>query len=158
MLPPDIFKTVVKNAPLFAIDLVVINEFNELLVGKRLNAPAKDWWFVLGGRVFKNESLAHAFERISKSELGTQYVIESSRLLGIYEHFYEDSMFGGDISTHYVTATHFLSVKMDELNLPTGGQHSNYRWVGLTEVESDASIHHFSKIYMLKLAGKKKMP
>ncbi|GKT11804.1 MAG: hypothetical protein ISEC1_P0777 [Thiomicrorhabdus sp.] len=64
------FKQVVQHAPLFAIDLVVLNSLNEILVGERLNAPAQGFWFVPGGRVYKSESLETTFKRISKAELG----------------------------------------------------------------------------------------
>ncbi len=58
MLDLEIFKIVVENTPLFAIDLVVINSKQQILLGKRVNAPAKDYWFVpRGGRVYKNETL-----------------------------------------------------------------------------------------------------
>ena len=151
MLSPDVFKTVVENAPLFAIDLVVVNEADELLVGKRLNAPAKNWWFVPGGRVYKNETFDDAFQRISHTELGVYFQLVQAELLGLYEHFYDDSIFGHDISTHYINATHLLRVKMDDLCLPTGEQHLNYRWVSLAEMKSDPLIHHFSKVFLPKL-------
>lgn len=82
------YENVVRHAPLFAIDIVVLNEFDEILLGKRLNAPAKNWLFVPGGRVFKNESLIMAFNRISNAELGISLEIEQAGLLGLYEHFY----------------------------------------------------------------------
>ena len=151
MLPTELFKTVVDNAPLFAIDLVVVNESDEILVGKRLNAPAKDWWFVPGGRVFKNERLSVAFQRLSRGELGAQYSLEQAHLLGLFEHFYDNSVFDSTTSTHYINATHLLRVKTDELNLPTGEQHLNYRWVPLSDVESDTTIHRFSKVFMSQL-------
>ena len=133
------------------MDLVVINESDELLLGKRLNPPAKDFWFVPGGRVFKDESLADAFKRISINELGKQYDLTQATLLGVFEHFYDDSIFGNNISTHYVNATHCLSVASDDLNLPIGEQHINYRWLKLSEVEPDTSVHHYSKVFMSPL-------
>ena len=41
MLSADLFQTIIKHAPLFAKDFVVINEDDEILVGKRLNASRK---------------------------------------------------------------------------------------------------------------------
>jgi len=73
LLEQQDFMQLVKNAPIFAIDLVVLNEKDQLLLGKRLNAPAKGDWFVPGGRVFKNEALVKAFERITATELGRQF-------------------------------------------------------------------------------------
>lgn len=69
LLSHDDCKQLVQNAPLFAIDLVIVNHSNEIFVGERLNAPAKGCWFVPGGWVYKNESLEEAFKRIPKAEL-----------------------------------------------------------------------------------------
>jgi colanic acid biosynthesis protein WcaH len=62
-LEKDTFKTVIASTPLVSIDLVVTNQNGEALLGKRLNRPAKDFWFVPGGRILKEESLAAAFRR-----------------------------------------------------------------------------------------------
>lgn len=47
------FKQLVQNAPLFAADLVVLNEKHQVLVGRRVNPPAQGFWFVPVGRVHK---------------------------------------------------------------------------------------------------------
>jgi colanic acid biosynthesis protein WcaH len=63
MLSKQNFKQLVELGPLISIDLVLLNQANQVLVGLRKNAPAKNFWFVPGGRVFKNELLAQAFDR-----------------------------------------------------------------------------------------------
>ena len=75
---------------MFAIDLVVVNHSNEILVGERLNTPAKGCWLVPDGRVYKNESLEEAFKRISKAELEFQIERDQTCLLGLFDHFYDD--------------------------------------------------------------------
>ena len=47
------FATVVRSAPLVAIDLIVENARGEYLFGQRINRPAQGYWFVPGGRVQK---------------------------------------------------------------------------------------------------------
>ena len=42
----------------------------KILLGKRKNPPAKNFFFVPGGRIFKSELKKHAFKRILKNELG----------------------------------------------------------------------------------------
>ena len=51
------FTEVIDRTPLVSIDLVVENEKGEILFGLRKNRPAKDYWFVPGGRILKNETL-----------------------------------------------------------------------------------------------------
>jgi len=102
------FQTVVASTPLVAIDLVVRNGRGEVFLGLRVNRPAYGFWFVPGGRIRKNESLDSAFRRITQDELGRPFERATARLLGVYEHFYEDSVFanaGFGPDTHFVVLT-----------------------------------------------------
>jgi len=151
MLSKEDFSEIIKNSPIFSLDLVIINEHDELLLGKRLNAPAKGFWFVPGGRVFKQERLEDAFLRISEAEIGCCLNRQDAHLLGIFDHIYEDSVFSSDISTHYINAAYFVKVKTTDLKLPLGEQHLHYRWLNLSEVKDDATVHTYSKIFLEKL-------
>lgn len=150
MLSQEDFKQVVQNAPLFAIDLVVVNEANQVLLGERLNLPAKSYWFVPGGRVYKNESLETAFERISKSELGCVIHRNQAHFLKLFDHFYPDSFVNLDISKHYINATHVIRCEIENVQLPNK-QHSGYRWVNLMELEVDQTVHTYSKVFIPEL-------
>ena len=57
MLELDKFKTLVDIAPLVSIDFIIKNQDNKILFGKRVNKPACDYFFTLGGRLFKNETI-----------------------------------------------------------------------------------------------------
>lgn len=154
MLSSEEFKLVVQSAPLFSMDLVVLNGKNQILVGKRKNAPAKGYWFVPGGRVFKNEPLESAFERISNTELGHKFDYSSAKQLGLYDHFYGESVFGEGISTHYINAPYLIKFLDDlVLNLPTE-QHQEYRWVNIGDLLSDETVHWFSKVFSKVLFDK----
>lgn len=151
MLSQDDFKHLIKTAPLFAIDLVLLNEQGKILVGQRKNAPAKGYWFVPGGRVFKNESLESAFKRISQAELGLQIERHQAWLLGLYDHFYDDSVFGADIDTHYINAAHLIKLDVGQaLNLPKQ-QHQDYRWQSFNDIEQDNTVHQNSKVFLAAL-------
>jgi colanic acid biosynthesis protein WcaH len=54
-LPIDRFRNVVRDSVLVSLDLLIVNDKAEVLVGRRQNPPAKDWLFVPGGRVYKEE-------------------------------------------------------------------------------------------------------
>lgn len=128
MLSQQEFLAVVKNTPLVAIDLVVRSSANQILMGKRVNEPAAGYWFVPGGRIFKLETLAEAFRRITQSELGQARNIEDGELLGAFTHIY-DSNFARQpgISTHYVVLAYRLKLDLALENLPRQ-QHAGYRW------------------------------
>lgn len=146
-LPVLDFQQLIKNSPLFAIDFVVLNELNQVLIGQRKNAPAQGFWFVPGGRVFKNESLEQAFVRLSQAELGVKVQRQQAQMLGLYDHFYEDSFFSDSISTHYINAAHYVKLHDFDLNLPLE-QHQEYRWVSLDGLARDETIHNFSKVFL----------
>jgi NUDIX domain len=60
--------TVIRLAPLIAIDLIIRNARDDVLLGLRKNEPAKGCYFVPGGMILKNEHLADAFARLAKTE------------------------------------------------------------------------------------------
>lgn len=141
------FKQVIRHAPLFSIDLLVKNSDGRYLLGLRTNAPAKGYWFVPGGRVYKNEPLAAAFERISRAELGRPASPDAGSLVGLYEHFYEDNVFSAEFGTHYIVAAYSLSV--DGLDSLPDQQHSDYWWASREEIVSDATVHPYARDYFL---------
>lgn len=47
-LSPEQFLTVIDNAPLVSIDLIIRNPSRAILMGRRINEPAKGAWFVPG--------------------------------------------------------------------------------------------------------------
>ena len=61
------FSNVIKNTPMISIDLCVIKN-KSILLGERINPPAKKFYFVPGGRIFKNESLKDAGKYIGVLE------------------------------------------------------------------------------------------
>ncbi len=163
-LSERIFKTVVDSTPLVSIDFVIRNEKNEILLGLRNNCPAQGFWFVPGGRIYKNETIENAFKRLTKTELGLEVSITDSKYLGLYEHFYNDSVFDKEISgkliyTHYVV--NGFEIKLSDLSvvakekfmhLPKD-QHDEYIWLGEEYLLSKDNVHIHSKWYFNKEKG-----
>lgn len=145
-LAADDFLQVIRHAPLVSIDLIVEDRSGRFLMGLRTNAPAKGFWFVPGGRVYKNERLADALLRISGAELGESIGLEKSRFLGLYEHLYEgNAFFAKGFGTHYVVSA--FSLKVDQLSALPKQQHSAYRWFSPGEILSDPCVHSYTKNY-----------
>ncbi len=145
-LDKEIFKCVVANAPLVSIDLLVKNKEGQILLGKRLNEPAKGFFFVPGGRIRKNERIKEAFNRIIKAELGLSYPFEKTRFLGIYEHFYDSSVFGIEVSTHYIVLAYLLTLDLDIKDLPKD-QHERFVFLSPEEILPRADVHEYVKCY-----------
>lgn len=70
-MAPEEFATVIRLTPLVAIDLVVRDPDGRVLLGRRTYEPARNLFFVPGGRITKNETRSAAFERLSREELGS---------------------------------------------------------------------------------------
>lgn len=146
-LPENIFEQVVANAPLVAIDLLVEDSARRILLGWRTNPPARDWWFVPGGRVCKNETLQEAFERITTEELGTCFHIEQSIFTGVYQHFYPDNFQGNCYaSTHYLALAYRLW-SGDKTLSPPRLQHDQYQWAEPASILQDETIHPYTRAY-----------
>lgn len=142
------FEKVVASTPLFSIDLVVRNVAGEILLGRRTNRPAQNFWFVPGGRVLKNETLDSAFTRLSRKELGVRVERSQCGFLGLYEHFYEDSVFGDRPSTHYIVAGYLLDrVSTTDMQLPLE-EHIEYRWWRKGEIAASPEVHENTKLYL----------
>lgn len=147
-LEQSTFETVINSTPLVSIDLVVLNECNEALLGQRLNRPAENFWFVPGGRILKNESLANAFERLTFNELGVEFELSTAELLGPYDHFYDDCVFSDKIKTHYVAIAYVLRLTKQKLNaLPLNEQHSAFKWFSFDDLLQSPAVHKHTKWY-----------
>ena len=155
-LPLNDFATVVHSAPLVSIDLVVVRGGTEVLLGQRNNRPAQGYWFVPGGRIFKNEPMQQALQRIAESEIGIEPDLIKTSLkpswLGAYEHFYADSFAAQEsATTHYVVLAHLLHVPANFEPKHRDDQHQAWRWWPLAEARASSEVHHFSQSYLRDL-------
>ena len=146
-LPKEQFLKLIELGPLVSIDLIVSCE-DKYLLGHRKNKPAKDFWFVPGGRILKNETLEDAFCRLTEDELNTAFQIDDGSFIGVYQHFYDDSAISDSISTHYVVLAYVL--EMDNLNFSlTNDQHDSWQWLTQEEIIDSDNVHSYTKAYFI---------
>jgi len=144
MLETKTFSDIIQNTPLISIDLIVTNHENQVLLGKRVNEPAKNFWFVPGGRIYKDESLEQAYKRIVQNELGINNNIPLANFYGLYEHFYDNNVFNNEFSTHYIVLAHKLMVSTE---IKVNNQHEAYRWFEVDELLTNSETHPYTKAY-----------
>ena len=143
------FMQVVRDTPLVSIDLIVHDPAGAVLVGLRTNPPAKGYWFVPGGRIFKDERKADAFVRIARAELGLDLAERGARFLGVFEHLYADNAFDmPGFGTHYVVLGYEVRLRVPLTRLPEA-QHSAYRWLMPEALCADPHVHPNTKAYFL---------
>ncbi|MGD2112757.1 MAG: GDP-mannose mannosyl hydrolase [Gammaproteobacteria bacterium] len=146
MTPDDIdFLQAIRATPLVSIDLIVRDGDGRILAGMRRNEPARGTWFVPGGRIRKDETLASALARISHWELGVTFTADDVRFAGVYEHFYDTNFTGSEgISTHYVVLAYVVERTLDTNDLPCG-QHSDWTWLSQPAL---ANVHPNTLAYL----------
>lgn len=141
------FIEVVKNTPLVSIDLIVRNTQNEVLLGLRNNEPARNYWFVPGCRICKNERIAQAFRRLSLEELGIELTAQDSQFFGVFEHFYRENFAcETGIETHYVVLAYEIRLNRSLCDLPKD-QHSHFRWWPVDNLLQAQDVHPYTKAY-----------
>jgi len=139
-----IFKCIVENTPLISIDFLIKKE-NKYLLGKRINEPAMGFYFTIGGRIFKNETIKEAQKRILKEELNLD-IDKEFQFLGVFEHFYKTSIFSDSISTHYINLAFLLNLPFEIRELPKE-QHSEYKYFTKDEILDSDEVHKYVKNY-----------
>lgn len=141
------FLNIIAVTPLVSIDLIVRNRAGNIFLGKRVNRPAKGYWFVPGGRIRKNERLHEAMERISEAELGVTITHDAAKLIGAYEHIYDDNFFGEQgVNTHYVVLAY--ECHLDRIvQITLDHQHSEARWWRIEDLCRSPEVHDNTKAY-----------
>lgn len=146
-LTDDAFRQVVAYTPLVSLDFVVTNSQGQWLLGQRLNRPARGSWFVPGGRVRKGEALEAAARRLTQNEIGQPNELADMRFLGVYQHFYADSMLDPGLTTHYVVLAYQLGLDLELEALPCE-QHGGYRWWSPNSIADDKTVHANTRAYL----------
>lgn len=143
------FERAVDALPLVSVDWVLLNPAGQILLGQRRNAPARHWWFTPGGRVRKNEPLSRCLQRVAWAELGLQANdVHGAKLMGAWDHFYQDSAFSTEVSTHYVNLPHVLRLPYSlDLNPLPPDQHSAWRWQDVQTAAVAHDVHPYVRIY-----------
>ena len=144
-LEKELFSSIIENTPLISIDLIIKDSEGKILLGQRINKPAKNSWFVPGGRIYKDEKIEDAFKRITKDEIGKEFSISNSSFKGVYQHFYDDNVFNDNFSTHYIVLGFELVIK-EELSLGTI-QHEKYKWFTQDELLKSDEVYSYVKDY-----------
>lgn len=148
------FSQVVRNAPLISIDLCIFKG-NKILLAKRNFSPAKNYFFVPGGRILKLETKKKAIKRILKKELGLFLKgTEKDKILeiGTYEHFYSDN-FADDksFSTHYIVIAYLILFEklINKEKIKLDKQHSEMIWFDINNLNKEnIKIHKYTLNYL----------
>lgn len=153
MLDVQTFKTVIENTPLVSIDLCLVCD-GQILLCKRRNEPLKGIWFTPGGRIHKNETWQDALLRIAQVELGLSGIaVEGFSLMGMWDHFYSNSVVDQNTSTHYVNLPRYAEFK-SRPKIMLDDQHTDFEWFDLSVVADDEKFNPYMGNYASWLLNK----
>ena len=147
--PKQEYLQVIKHTQLISVDLIILDDYNNVLLGLRKNEPAKNTWFVPGARVFKDESLKEAIKRISEKEISLPLTEDNSKieLFGVYDHTYQNNFENNDFGTRYIVFAHIIKVDREKIILECDDQHSDLKWFTIEDLLNNDQVHQFVKYY-----------
>lgn len=135
-----LFEQIIAHTPLVSLDLVV-KKGSDVLLGRRVNKPAQGYWFTIGGRIHKGETISETITRIAAEELGVALKAPVT-FIGVFEHLYEDGIYEG-ISTHYLNLVY--EAQIDDLPRLPRDQHDAYWWFTVSELLESDAVHPYVK-------------
>jgi colanic acid biosynthesis protein WcaH len=149
ILQTHFFEQVVRFAPLICIDFILYNK-KRILLGERRYQPAKNWLYVPGGRVFKNELFADAIKRIAWDEMRIEP--EGLSFYGIFDHIYDENFFNDtEFNTHRVVVA--MCAKLapgQEVKFDHQHKQESACWMTPKQIIKSDSVHDFVKNYFIQ--------
>ncbi len=130
----DLYDRILYSIPIACVDIAIIRD-NEVLLVKRKDAPAKDQWWVPGGRVLKGEMMRDTAKRKAFEEVGMEVTV--GPIIHTAETIFEDGPNG--IPVHSINSCFILFPKDNIIKLDS---HSlDFKWVK----NIDPNLHPYVK-------------
>lgn len=142
-IPQNIYNIIISNVPIACVDVAIVYNGAVLLV-KRKDAPAKNEWWVPGGRILKNETMIKAAIRKAKEEVGI--ICHAGPIVYTAETIFEDGH--DNIPIHSINSCFLLYPQKDFSQCVLDNHHLEYKWV----YTIDESLNQYVK-NCLKGAG-----
>ena len=106
IISEDLYSQIRKVMPIPCVDLLVQNEFGEVLLLKRADEPAKgEWWFP-GGRVHYGETRLEAAKRKLREDCGLEAI--AAEELGTFDVLLDEG--DSNIYVHGITTMFFILI------------------------------------------------
>lgn len=144
LIPKEEYLNIIKNTQINSVDMIIFNNEGEVLLGKRNNEPAKNSWFVPGGKIKKFETLQEATKRKSKEELGIELNYEKE--LGVYYHNYLNNFVNDNFGTNFIVFAVTMTIHKT-INLQEDDQHNELRWWNINDLLKSNEVHNYTKNY-----------
>lgn len=132
-----LYYDILNSIPISCVDICIVYEGHILLI-KRNDPPAKDQWWIPGGRVFKGEMLKETAKRKAIEETGLDCYI--GPIIHTDETIFPDGP--NDIPIHSINVCFLLYPKcIKRLEVQLDEHSSYYKWVD----KIDNDLHPYVK-------------
>ncbi|MDM8524784.1 NUDIX hydrolase [Desulfococcaceae bacterium HSG8] len=122
-IPEELYDAILMYMPIVCVDIAIMFQNTALLV-RRKEPPAKDQWWLPGGRVFKGETMREAARRKAREEVGIDCHV--GEMIHTAETIFPDGP--RDIPVHSVNIC-FLATPISCRFSPRPDEHHHeYKW------------------------------
>ena len=115
-----------EQMPVVCVDAIIINELGEYLLVKRKNDPLRNKFWMVGGRLYKNELTVDGIKRKIKEEVGLR--VKVTKFLGHFEEFFDKTAQNIDGNFHSISFVYLVFVASNS-KIKLDNQSSEYKWV-----------------------------
>lgn len=123
----QLYKKIVDLMPICCVD-IIFKAGKKVYLFKRDYEPAKNKWWVIGGRVLKGEKLKDAVIRKVKEEVGVD--VKITKTVGAYEIFFDTSRFSNKdkkIRSHSIVNCYVVEPKNKNFVLKLNEEYTGYK-------------------------------
>jgi len=115
-LPLDLYRQIHEQVPIPGVDIILKTLDGGFLLVQRQTEPAKGQWWLVGGRVYKNELLEQAARRKVQEEIGLKLPPGSlHQVRGSYETIFTADPFGHGKGTHTINSCFVAELTTEDL-------------------------------------------
>jgi colanic acid biosynthesis protein WcaH len=123
-IPNELYYQILESLPIACVDIAIVAQGAVLLV-RRKDPPARNEWWVPGGRVFKGEMMKETAARKAREEVGIDCHV--GPIIHTAETIFPDGP--GGIPVHSINSCFFLYPVDPEFYPHLDDHHHDYRWV-----------------------------
>jgi len=128
LIPQPLYNDILASVPIACVDIALVHRGRILLV-KRNDPPARDEWWVPGGRVLKGEMMADTARRKARDEVGID--VHVGPIVHTAETIFPDGPSG--IPVHSINSCFFVYPAQEECEPVLDSHHAGARWVDRVE-------------------------
>ncbi len=142
MIPTSLYIEIIQNVPIACVDVAIVYRGSVLLVLRKVS-PAKNQWWLPGGRVHKNEMMKDAAKRKALEEVGLDCKV--GPIIYTAETIFPDGPY--HTSVHSINSC-FLLYPIENPVVRMDNHHNDFKWVDFIP-----SICHLYVVKCLERVG-----